>query len=70
MEDKRKTELVCYYCSKELVLPCKEEWEEEEKLKGLVWFCSDYSKETQVNIQINKQKNWEQWKVSLIKSLV
>ena len=45
MEDKRKIELVCYYCSKEIVLPCKEE-EEEEKLKGSVWFCSDYCKET------------------------
>jgi hypothetical protein len=44
MEDKRKIELVCYYCSKEIVLPCKEE--EEEKLKGSVWFCSDYCKET------------------------
>ena len=29
MEDKRKIELVCYYCSKEIVLPYKEE---EEKL--------------------------------------
>jgi hypothetical protein len=43
MEDKRKIELVCYYCSKEIVLPYKEE---EEKLKGSVWFCSDYCKET------------------------
>ncbi len=55
MEDKRKMKLVCYYCSKEIVLLCKE----EEKLNGSVWFCSDYCKETYVNIQINKQKNLE-----------
>jgi len=43
--------LLCYYCSKEIVLPY-----EEEKLKDSVWFCSDYCKDTYVNIQINKQK--------------
>jgi len=35
---KEKWNLVCCYCSKEIVLSCKE----EEKLKGSVWFCSDY----------------------------
>ncbi|HYZ96239.1 MAG TPA: hypothetical protein VE524_06525 [Nitrososphaeraceae archaeon] len=56
MEDKRKIELVCYYCSKEIVLPYKEE---EEKLKGSVWFCSDYCKDTFVNIQINRKTTGE-----------
>jgi|GEM_PF-5961101 len=47
--------LLCYYCSKEIVLPYTA-GEEEEKLKDSVWFCSDYCKDTYVNIQINKQK--------------
>jgi hypothetical protein len=41
--------LVCYYCSKEIDLSSTDE--EEEKLKGSVWFCSDYCKDTIVNIQ-------------------
>ena len=65
MEDKRKIELVCYYCSKEIVLPYKEE---EEKLKGSVWFCSDYYLFKYSNKQTKKFR--EQWKVLLIKSLV
>lgn len=52
MEDKRKIELVCYYCSKEIVLPYKEE---EEKPKGSVWFCSDYCK------KLCKYSNKQQW---------
>ena len=47
---------MCYYCWKEIVLPYKEE---EEKSKGSVWFCSDYCKETFVNIQINRKTTGE-----------
>jgi hypothetical protein len=46
----------CYYCSKEIFLLYTEKEEEEEnKLKGSVWFCSDYCKDAYVNIQINKK---------------
>ncbi len=45
---------VCYYYSKEIFLPYTEK-EEENKLKGSVWFCSNYCKDAYVNIQINKK---------------
>ena len=51
--------LVCYYCSKEVVLPFTLV-EEEEKLKGSIWFCSDFCKETYVNIQIHRKRNGEE----------
>lgn len=55
--------LVCYYCSKEIDLQStdddEEEEEEEEKLKGSIWFCSDYCKDTFVNIQINRKTTGE-----------
>jgi hypothetical protein len=48
--------LACYYCSKEIVMT----FTEEDKLKDSIWFCSNYCKETYINIQINKQiKNLE-----------
>ncbi len=46
--------LVCYYCSKELVL--KSPKEVQGKLKGSIWFCSEYCKDTFVNIQTHKKR--------------
>ena len=54
--------LVCYYCSKEIDLQSTDEGEEgedEQKLKGSIWFCSDYCKDTFVNIQINRKTTGE-----------
>jgi hypothetical protein len=50
--------LVCYYCSKEIGLSSSTK-DEEDKLKDSVWFCSDYCKDTFVNIQINRKGTGE-----------
>ena len=47
--------LVCYYCSKEIVMP-RTLVEEEENLKGSIWFCSDYCKEAYVKIQLHRKR--------------
>jgi ribosomal protein L24E len=47
--------LVCYYCSKEIVMPGTL-GKEEEKLKGSIWFCSDYCKEAYLNIQLHRKR--------------
>lgn len=49
--------LVCYYCSKEIDLQCTDE---DEKLKGSIWFCSDYCKDTFLNVQINRKRTGEE----------
>jgi hypothetical protein len=49
--------LVCYYCSKEIVMSSTQlEEEKEENLKGSIWFCSDYYKEAYVNIQLHRKR--------------
>jgi YHS domain-containing protein len=49
--------LICYYCSKEIDRQyIKNENEEETKLKGSIWFCSHYCKDTFVNNQINRKR--------------
>jgi len=48
--------LVCLYCSKEIVLESTKNTNQEEKLKGSIWFCSEYCKDTFVNIQMKKKK--------------
>jgi hypothetical protein len=50
--------LVCYYCSKEIVLPSSTK-DKEDQLKNSIWFCSDYCKDTFVNIQINRKETGE-----------
>lgn len=55
--------LVCYYCSKEIVMPrTLVEVEEEENLKGSIWFCSDYCKEAYVKIQLHRKRKEEEEK--------
>ena len=58
--------LVCYYCSKEIVMPrTLVEVEEKENLKGSIWFCSDYCKEPYVNIQLHRKREEEEEKDEL-----
>jgi hypothetical protein len=53
--------LVCYYCSKEIVMSSTQlEEEKEENLKGSIWFCSDYYKEAYVNIQLHRKREEEE----------
>ena len=47
--------LVCIYCSKELVLESSKE-DDEDNLKNSFWFCSEYCKDTFVNIQSHKKR--------------
>jgi hypothetical protein len=46
--------LVCIYCSKELTLESSKE--NQEILKNSFWFCSEYCKDTFVNIQKHKKR--------------
>ena len=46
--------LVCIYCSKELVLESSKE--DQDKLENSFWFCSEYCKDTFVNIQTHKKR--------------
>lgn len=41
------------------------EVEEEENLKGSIWFCSDYCKEAYVNIQLHRKREEEEEKDEL-----
>ena len=46
--------LICIYCSKELVIEFSKK--DEDKLKNSFWFCSEYCKDTFVNIQTHKKR--------------
>jgi hypothetical protein len=46
--------LKCIYCSKEIVLDSSKE--NQDKLKNSFWFCSEYCKDTFVNIQTHKKR--------------
>ena len=45
---------ICIYCSKELVIEFSKK--DEDKLKNSFWFCSEYCKDTFVNIQTHKKR--------------